>query len=160
AAGLVDDAALVAVELRFPRNAVGHGETDDVAATVDGEARNRVDLVPQEVGRDVRERFSGIPAGDEEGGAEDLRRPGNSPAAGWVSGRAGLRKCARAGRQNSHPEAGTATPAGHMVLSLSLGHALNPSQREMLVQRESLTDPAPAPPPKARGVGETEPRVA
>src|SRR6476661_4661486 len=171
-AGLMDDAALVAVALRFPRYAVGDGESDELPLAVDGEAGDRIDLVPEKIRRDVGEGFRRIPAGDEQGRAEDLGRAGNAPAIRVVRRETGLGERRRDRRRKYQHEGGSAKSDWHERSGLTrainvrtgnrlwLWHALESGQLEVLVQRERLADPARAHHLEARRVGETQRLIA
>src|SRR6185503_14364189 len=84
AAGLMNDAALVAVELGLAGDTVRDGQANELTLAVDLELRDRIDLRSEKIRRDMIARLGRVATRNEEGRAEDLRGAGDAPAVGVV----------------------------------------------------------------------------
>ena len=114
--GLVNDAALVTIQLRLARDPVGEREPDEHALPVDPDIRDRVALVADEIRCQMGTRFPVVAARDKERGAENLCRSRDAPAVRIIRRESRLRarhrqrrcrKEQREGSRQSDSEAGS-----------------------------------------------------
>ena len=88
-ARLVDDAALIAVELGLPGDAARHRDPDQLVLAIDLRVGDLVMLGDEVVDGRMLDAFGRVPTRDEHRRAEDLRRPGGRPAVGLLGGNPG-----------------------------------------------------------------------
>ena len=87
---LMDDAPLVAIVLGLSGDALRHRQSHELARPVDMNIGNRIGQCAEEVTGQVRSHLGQFAAGDEEGGAENLRGSCRALAIGVIGREAGL----------------------------------------------------------------------